>query len=351
MNNGMTVSGSTKPARTLIGLAIMSASVLGGMQQSNAQSREWSASGLNQKIVVADCRDCGDDIGMMVECRGQTQPALVTVHWAASETGQDQAATRVSVEADGQFFRRKGRTAYFGQIGYVPTFELRPNDPMIAALQAGRSVRISSGNGQADISLRGSREAFDIFKVHCGWNKLTGNAQSGTNQPQGNKPTGQLPNNAGTNGTEVPNQDGTQWFVTEYDAATNGKSGASLTFGIPETDAIALNATCEAGNPGPYIPIMTLVDIAGRPHGVPAQIQVQAGGFQQAFQGTVSALSEEYAGVQIAVPVDDPFWSVLISGRLVSLGMPGNQSVTLSAPGSVGAISRFLDQCRTTFRG
>lgn len=402
----MTLFYQSNPTWRLFTLAIAAAAVLGLPSKGDAQVREWSASGGKENIVLGDCRDCGDDVGMLVHCRGQTQPAVVTVAWAASETGREQGSVPVSIEVDGQVFQRNGTTVYFGQLGHVPTFELQPNDPLIPALQSGRIANISTNVARTSIGLRGSRDAFEIFKAHCGWNRLPVNDQGGVNQPQGNQPTFTQPQGnqptftqpqgnqptftqpqgnqptftqpqgnqptfnqpqgnqpsfsqpqaqpsgvPGTSGSETANADGTQWFTIEHDTATTGKSGTSLIFGIPETDAIAINATCEAGNPGPYIPVMALIDLAGMPNGVPAQAQIQGGAFQKSYQGTVSVLSDEYAGLQLAIPVEDPFWSALSSGQPLSIRAPGGEPATLSAPGSVGAVFRFLEQCRSLFRG
>jgi len=344
----MTSRFSSMPLRGLLSLSLASAMMLVLTQDGSAQRRGWAATGFQQSVVVADCRDCGDDIGMMVECRGPNRPALVTVQWAASETGQDQAPTQVSIEIDGEVFQRNGIMAFYGQLGYVPTFELRPNDPVIAALQEGGSAHISSGRGRTNISLRGSGDAIEIFKVHCGWNRRAAGNDGGVRHPTGNQPQVQTP---GVPGNEPVNEDGSKWFIVEYDTANSGKSGASLVFGIPETDAIAINATCEAGNPGPFVPVMALVDLGGTPNGLPVQIEVRAGAFNQVYQGTVSFLSEEYSGAQLAIPIGDSFWAVLDSGQPVSIGAVGRPSVTLNAPGSVDAVSRFLDRCQSVFRG
>lgn len=349
----MTSRFSPMPLRGLLSLSFVLAFTLALTDEGWAQRRAWAATGYQQSVVIADCRDCGDDIGMMVECRGPNRPALVTVHWAASESGRENASTPVSIEIDGEVFQRNGTTVYFGQLGYVPTFEVSPNDPVIAALQEGGSANISSGGGRANISLRGSGDAFEIFKVHCGWNRQSAGNNGGVSQPQANQPTSTQPQGQkpGAPGSETANEDGSKWFIIEYDAATSGKTGASLVFGIPETDAIAINATCEAGNPGPFVPVMALVDLGGMPNGLPVQVEVRAGAFHQVYQGTVSFLSEEYSGAQLAIPVQDSFWAVLDSGQPVSIGAVGRQPVTLNAPGSVDAVSRFLDRCQTVFRG
>ena len=85
----MTFYDCVRTGRYFNSLAVLSALVFGASTFAVAQEREWAAGGDSEQIVITDCRDCGDDIGMMVECRGKTQPANVTVHWAASNTGRE----------------------------------------------------------------------------------------------------------------------------------------------------------------------------------------------------------------------------------------------------------------------
>ncbi len=138
---------------------------------ADAASRTWAASGDGKEIVVADCRDCGDDIGMMVVCRGADQPAEVIIHWGAVEKGQEGAVLPILLDIDGQAFKRQATTQYFGQIGYTPQFQMDRVDPLIAALQSGHNVRVTFSGQTTEISLRGSHRALGIFKSHCGWNR------------------------------------------------------------------------------------------------------------------------------------------------------------------------------------
>lgn len=141
--------------------------------------RRWSASGTFEEVVATDCEECGDDIGMMIRCQGANRPAEVTVHWAAGDEGVEGASAPISVTVDGRQYTYSALTRYYGQIGYTPEFQLAPGDPLIPALQAGRSASIGFAGGQTEVSLAGSRQALDIFKAHCGWNQRAANAGSG----------------------------------------------------------------------------------------------------------------------------------------------------------------------------
>ena len=121
--------------------------------------------------------DLSDVVALLARCpasRCTTRLAgksIWTIKWViVNECWYKRAP--VFIEVEGQAFERDATTIYFGQIGYLPSFELTPNDPMIEALQAGRNVDVTFGSARVRISLRGSRGAFDIFKANCGWNRL-----------------------------------------------------------------------------------------------------------------------------------------------------------------------------------
>ena len=166
--------------------------------------------------MLTDCRDCGDDIGMMVVCRGAERPAVVTVHWAAVANGQEGATLPMVLNIDGQNFNRQAVTRYFSQIGYTPEFELDRNDALIAALQSGRSLKISFGGQTTELALQGSHDAFEF-----------------------QNPLRLEPHHTTRQRCKVvcPNL-----FLGGFRSAKD-----FLTFGIPETDAIAFSARCESG--------------------------------------------------------------------------------------------------------
>jgi hypothetical protein len=292
-----------------------------GSNPAGAQSRTWAASGTYEEIVIADCRDCGDDIGMMVACRGARQPAEVTVHWASTENGREGAIVPIIFNIDGATFTRQATTVYYGQIGYTPEFALPANDPMIAALQSGSTARISFADARVEIPLNGSRSAFEIFKAHCGWNDVA---------------------------TAAEPDDGATWFATRYDDDKSGRQVRTLTFGIPETDAVALNATCETDEDGAFVTAMLLVDFGDQQDGAAVDVEFRSTGFEKTFAGLVFAQSSEYAGVQMQIDIDDPVWGVLQGGQPVSFGVRGLNPVTMSTSGATATIGSFQAGCRAT---
>ncbi|WP_083238948.1 MliC family protein [Methyloceanibacter superfactus] len=129
----------------------------------------WRATGLYEAIVAADCSDCEEELGIIIACKGNGLPAEVTVNAAASQSGQDGAEAPVTFTIDGEDFTRTARTVEYGLIGFTPVFSLPPDDPIVEALQGGSRAFVSFNGARAKLGLKGSREALDIFKAHCGW--------------------------------------------------------------------------------------------------------------------------------------------------------------------------------------
>jgi hypothetical protein len=199
------------------------------------------------QIVLSDCRDCSDDIGMMVTCRGAQRPAEVTVHRAAVENGQEGAVLPIVLTIDkGQIFERQATTRYFGLIGYTPEFPLERDDPLIATLQAGYSLKINFSGQTTELTLRGSRSAFDIFRAQCGGNQ--------TATPPGNE---------------------AKWLVQTYPAGDSDRFKTFLTYGIPETDAIVFSASCESGWRGSDLAVDLLIGSGGKTSGQPVDVKLQ----------------------------------------------------------------------------
>lgn len=286
---------------------------------ASAAARSWSTSGSGEKIVLTDCRDCGDDIGMMVVCRGAERPAMVTVHWAAVATGQEGATLPMVLNIDGQNFNRQAVTRYFGQIGYTPEFEMDRNDALIAALQSGRSLKISFGGQTTELALQGSHDAFESFKTHCGWNPTT---------PPGND---------------------AKWFVQTYSSADSGQPKTFLTFGIPETDAIAFSARCESGQGGPELMVDLLIDSGDIAPSQPIDVNWQGPNLKATYAGKVFKDSSEYAGVRLAIGIDDPLWQVFSKTGELVLQAKNLAPVTIPLQGAERPVQDFLKTCRAYF--
>lgn len=136
-----------------------------------AQDRAWSVTGSGAEVVVTDCTDCGDDIGMMISCKGAGRPAEVLVHWAAMQKGTMGSAQPVAFQVAGETFRFNARTVHLRAIGYLPGFMLNPGDPLLAALQAGQQASVRFGSATTTIDLRGAQSAIETFKTSCGWSQ------------------------------------------------------------------------------------------------------------------------------------------------------------------------------------
>ncbi len=150
---------------------LLTAMLLSAAASASAGAYEagWVATGLYEDIVAVDCRDCEEELGIIIACKGNGKPAEVTVNAAASQSGQDGAEAPVTFTIDGEAFTRTARTVEFGLIGFTPVFSLPPDDPIVAALQGGARAFVTFNGERAKLGLKGSREALDIFKAHCGW--------------------------------------------------------------------------------------------------------------------------------------------------------------------------------------
>lgn len=307
--------------------------------QNNAQSppvggvdtsRTWAAFGTYAEITVADCRDdCEEDIGIILQCQGDGQPALVDVPWLGVDQGPAGRVAPLRINIDGQVFTYDARLGNNGLVGHVPAFTLYPGDPLIEAMQAGHVLQVQFDGGVANIGLKGSRAALDVFKAHCGWN---GVAQKQVQQKQ----TQQKP----MPGTQEP-----FWFATQYNDFDTGRPTSALTFGIPETDATGFSASCIAGSG--TIGVDMIVDFGTLGNGARVSSYIQAQGQTFQFDGAVFVASSEWAGVRAEISADDPVWQAMAGAQgSISYGMIGGGGNTSTAQNLGSALGAFLPACR-----
>lgn len=287
--------------------------------------RIWTAYNGGTDVTVTDCRDdCEEDIGMIFLCQGYTQPAILSLPWLGQERGPEGQQVPLDIVVDGQWFSYNATLSGYGLVGHVPSVMIDAFDPLVPALQAGNRAQISTpGGGSATIGLRGSRAALDVFKAQCGWNDVLSGNNTGSPEPE------------------------PFWFVSSFNDFQTGRPTTSLIFGLPETDAIGFNATCQPGSGNPVIPVDLIVDIGARPDGmlVPVYIQTSNNTFQ--YQGQVFVSNGEWAGVSVNINAADPVWQAMQNEQvLISYGVGGAQPGSSTPAGAVQAISQFVSACR-----
>lgn len=284
--------------------------------------RVWAVHNSYENITATDCsEDCEEDIGIIFMCQGASQPALVSVPWAAIERGQPGSQRDLTIVVDGQASSYVATLGEYGLVGHIPSFTIHPNDPLIGALQAGNRAEIIFEGGTTTIGLRGSRNALDIFKAHCSWNEVA-----------------QLP----------PQQPEPQpfWFVSQFADFNTGRQTTQLTFGLPETDAIGFNASCVAGSNNAMIPVDIIADFGNQPAFAQVPVYIQTASYTSQYQGQVFVDSSEWAGIRTSIPRADPIWSSLqaASGQVI-FGMGGGQPSLASSAGAAQAVGQFLAAC------
>lgn len=139
------------------------------------------------------------------------------------------------------------------------------------------------------------------------------------------------------------------WMSGTFPSENGTGESAYLTFGIPETDAIAFNASCESGVQGPSIPVMLLVDFGDRPNGTPMNVDFLTAGFSAEYAGVVEIASSEYAGIALNIGIEDPLWSVLSRNRQIAFGGAGLPKINIPLTGSAPEVGKFLAACRANF--
>ena len=206
----------------------------GPPRHARSPQRVWAAHGRGSEVTATDCsQDCEEDIGIIFMCQGRGQPAQVDVPWVALDSGRQGSQRPLTVTVDGRRFDYTATLGGPGLVGQVPSFAVAPGDPLIDALQSGSAARVRFSGVEADIGLRGSRAALDIFKAHCGWNNV---AQSGPSPaPPPSQPA-----------------DRPLWFASSH-GSQNGRQVQTLTFGIPETDNTLFSASCGIGGRDPVV--------------------------------------------------------------------------------------------------
>lgn len=291
-----------------------------GQARPNApRQRRWGTHTNGGTISVADCsRDCGETINFLMVCQGNGRPALVNLPSIGSENGPAGAIRPVNIMVGGQRYSYQARLGRPGLFGHVPSLQINPNDPVIEAMQGGRRVQVEFDGQRHNFGLRGSRKALDDFKANCGWTGAT--AQQ---QPAG---FGRGP----------------VWFASQYTDDRTGQRVSALTYGIPESDATAVHASCVANG---AITLDVLGGTGGMQNGAPVALRIGIGNRSQQYDGQVFYDSSEWSGIRVRMNAADPVWRAMQTAPNISFGLTSGGQKSLPGQGAGQAVAQFLSSC------
>lgn len=129
-----------------------------------------------------------------------------------------------------------------------------------------------------------------------------------------------------------------------------GEDGfASLSFGLPESDATEFSASCKEASSTIDVELAALVQ--DLQPGEPLRVTFRAGAFNKTYPGVGSPVSELSGQSQpkLSVAARDPLWQAIAAEQaltvLIAAKPPFNAPYTLSLKGSAQPARRFLSIC------
>lgn len=133
------------------------------------------------------------------------------------------------------------------------------------------------------------------------------------------------------------------WQFTRFkDVAAKNVDAAQLVYAIPETDAIAAAATCNAGNAGKvnlsFSANVTLPD--------KAQLMVRLFGLPVNATAIIPESGEGLAGFGVILPVIDPFFIKLVSKTSLTYGVESGAERNIPLSKGKVAIRKFIKACK-----
>ena len=152
--------------------------------------------------------------------------------------------------------------------------------------------------------------------------------------------------------TTVAAQERHVWQFSEFnDPANKGRTTATLTYGVPETDNVQVRGVCEArASTALRTSAVTFgADIGSLAAGTQVELRFSGGGFDHTVPGTVTRPQSEEGlfGVLIMPAHDDPLWKAMTDRDTLSYLVPGYSAATLDLRGGAAKIRQFVEACRT----
>lgn len=150
-------------------------------------------------------------------------------------------------------------------------------------------------------------------------------------------------------GAGAPTDDDAEWQHSAYnDPGNKGRYTANLRFGIPETDAVAFDATCTAGSSGTFATTIISYNIEKMKEGKSVTLKVATADYNGSLDGEVYGknIEEGVSGILVRPDYTDPFWEALASGDELTYRVKGGATADLSLKGSGKAVRAFIADCK-----
>lgn len=305
---------------------------------NDASSTRWEATVTDTIVTVADCSDCEEDVSIRMVCETPGQPADMLLYVLAGEMSGPHLPQEIQFLIDDVAFTRPARTVDFGLVGPTPVVSIAPDDPVIPALENGRSVLLSSDFFTAEVGLAGSKRALRTFAKHCKWPDPSTRPKPATGPDlQHSRQTVYRQNDAN------PDVDGAHWFTG--DGFGRG-TARRISFAIPQSDGMLLSASCAGSKP-----FQTVVDLftlaSDQPDGSAVSVTVRhdTGSFE--WSGKVLRSTDEFTIARFEFPNDPGLWAAIAASDEILISPEGFNPISLPGASGAEALQEFGGACPT----
>lgn len=138
------------------------------------------------------------------------------------------------------------------------------------------------------------------------------------------------------------------WTVHRYESdVPDDADTVVLTYGIPETDAVAFEAVC-GGRDGPEPRVVFWYDIVDLSEHEDVVVSFSSGSFKDELPGKVYGKDAEVgvSGIQMTIDAGAPLWSAMTAGTTLNYGIEGGKRETLHLKDAAIAVGGFAAACK-----
>ena len=146
-------------------------------------------------------------------------------------------------------------------------------------------------------------------------------------------------------------QEAFSWQFNEgNDPSNKGRATARLVYGIPETDAAQIIATCDgaASTSSQFSSVTFGADIGALKEGATVSLRFSGGGYSNEIKGQVHGTLAEtgITGVLVDLKHDDALWEALTGKERLSYFVPGYNASSVELGKGRPFIKQFIETCR-----